>query len=299
MDLTYSAYNHEIVLPSKKHPIMIYFHADGLGYVTHHWHRSLELCDYINTPCRLWNNGKIIDLPPDSLIIVNSGDIHSLMPENRKDPQGVSLIFPDEFMSQYGIDIDHIRFTYTSDPIVDQRLRQAFHRLSDLWYTKDTDPYYYLLCNAEIFNILHMVMTYYQDPSNTSYSHKHMERCRELLSYMSQHYQENITLQSMARHLNLSVGYLCRFFKKYLGTTFKAHLTNLRLQQALTAISSTDRTLLNIALDCGFPDYRTFVNAFRKKYQVSPRQYKKDPVRFRPDFTYDYIPDQTSNSHFR
>lgn len=286
------AYSHEIVLPSKKHPIMLYFHANGLGYVAHHWHRSLELCDYINTPCRLWHNEKVIDLPPDSLIIINSGDIHSLMPENRRDPKGVSLIFPYEFMSQYGIDIDCIRFTHTSDPAIDQQLRLAFHRLSDLWRTKSADPYYYLLCNAEIFNILHLLMNHYQDPNNTPDSRRHMDRCRELLSYMNQHYQEDISLQSVAEHLNLSVGYLCRFFKKYLGTTFKGHLTNLRLQQAQAAISSTDQTLLDIALDCGFPDYRTFVNAFRKKYQITPRQYKKSPTRFVPDFTQDYAPGQ-------
>lgn len=292
MDRDQSVYNHEIVMPSKKHPIMLYFHADGLGYVAHHWHRSLELCNYINTPCRLWYDGETLDLPPDTLIIINSGDIHSLMPQNRRDPRGVSLIFPYEFMSQYGIDIDRIRFTYTSDPIIDRCLRQSFHRLSDLWETKEKDPYYYLLCNAEIFNILHLIMNYYQDPNNTPRSSRYIERSRELLTYMNQHYQENITLQSAAGYLNLSVGYLCRFFKKYLGTTFKDHLTNLRLQQALAAISSSDKTLLNIALDCGFPDYRTFVNAFRRKYQITPRQYKKCPTRFVPDFTQDYASGQ-------
>lgn len=285
MDNSRSVYSHEIVLPSQKHPIMLYFHATGLNYVSPHWHRSLELCDYISTPCRLWCDGRTQDLPPDTLIIINSGDIHSLMPLERRDPRGVSLIFPYEFMSQYGIDIDRIRFAYTSNPAVDRQLRQAFHRLSDLWETREADPYYHLLCNAEVFNILHLLMTHYQDPHNTPPSSRYVERSRELLTYMNQHYQENITLQSAAEYLNLSVGYLCRFLRKYLGTTFKEHLTNLRLQQALAAINTTDQTLLDIALDCGFPDYRTFVNAFRKKYQMTPRQYKKCPTRFLPDFS--------------
>ncbi len=100
MDDSRGVYNHEIVLPTKKHPIMLYFHADGLGYVAHHWHRSLEICDYINTPCRLWYGGRVMDLMPDTPIIINSGDIHSLTPQNHGDPRGVSLIFPYEFMSQ-------------------------------------------------------------------------------------------------------------------------------------------------------------------------------------------------------
>ena len=288
MDDSRGVYNHEIVLPTKKHPIMLYFHADGLGYVAHHWHRSLEICDYINTPCRLWYGGRVMDLMPDTPIIINSGDIHSLTPQNHSDPRGVSLIFPYEFMSQYGIDIDRIRFAYTSNPAVDQRLRQSLHRLADLGERRGTDPYCHLLCNAEIFNVLHLLMTYYQDSHNTPLSNRHVERSRELLAYMNRHYQENITLQSAAEHLNLSVGYLCRFFRKYLGTTFKDHLTDLRLQRAQAAISATDQTLLDIALDCGFPDYRTFVSTFRRKFQMTPRQYKQCPVRFVPDITQDY-----------
>ena len=88
MDDSRGVYNHEIVLPTKKYPIMLYFHADGLGYVAHHWHRSLEICDYINTPCRLWYGGRVMDLMPDTPIIINSGDIHSLTPQNRSDPRG-------------------------------------------------------------------------------------------------------------------------------------------------------------------------------------------------------------------
>ena len=133
-----------------------------------------------------------MDLMPDTPIIINSGDIHSLTPQNHSDPRGVSLIFPYEFMSQYGIDIDRIRFAYTSNPAVDQRLRQSLHRLADLGERRGTDPYCHLLCNAEIFNVLHLLMTYYQDSHNTPLSNRHVERSRELLAYMNRHYQENI-----------------------------------------------------------------------------------------------------------
>lgn len=289
MDKDTIFYNHEVIFPSKNFPIMVYFHATGLDYVPNHWHRSLEIVDYINTTCRLWYNGVSLDLPPDSLVIINSGDVHAYLPENCKNPQGVSLIFPYDFMMQYGIDIDHIRFTHTAGDTIDARLRQSLHKFSDLWYRQDTDPYYHLLCAAEIFNILHLMMTYYQSKDNVSpFFLKHLERCHDLISYIDQHHQENISLESVATYFHLSVGYLCRFFKKNLGITFKQHLLDVRIRHAVSLIGSTDHTLLDISMECGFPDYRSFIDAFRKTYHVTPQQFRANPQNKLPAFIRNY-----------
>ncbi len=268
------SFYHEIVAPSKRHPIMVYHHATGLDYCAKHWHRSLEVCCYINTSLTLWENGVQHDLEPDALIIINSGDVHGMMPKPNEHPRGVSLIFPHSFMLQYEINIDHTRFTHTAGEEHDRELRQALHTLSDLWLTQKQDPYYYLLSNSEIFRVLYLLMSYYQiqDSEETPLLY-HMERCRQILSYIDVHYADPITLNSVANDMNLSVGYLSRYFQKYLGTTFKQHLTSVRLQHAVSELGKTDKTMLSLSLDCGFPDYRSFISAFRKWYKITPYQY--------------------------
>lgn len=287
---------HEIVFPNTRFPIMVYFHDIKYGYVTHHWHRSFEIADYISSPCRFWKNGVAYDVPKDTLMMVNSGDIHAYLPQNYRNPRGVSLIFPYQFMMEYGIDLDKVSFTYIDNPEINHQLLSSFHKIADLRLQRESDPYYYLLCSAEIFKILHLLVTYYQiSKPDSMYSLKYLERCQKLISFIELHYQESLSLELVAEYMNLSTGYLCRFFKKNLGTTFKQHLTGLRLQHATSKMEKAESSLLDISMDCGFPDYRSFVNSFRQIYGITPQEYRNNFIFYREKYRTTFMRDENTD----
>ena len=60
---------------------------------------------------------------------------------------------------------------------------------------------------------------------------------------------------------------------------------DIRLQTSMTQIRHTDKTLLSIAMDCGFPDYRSFVRSFQRLYGVKPQEYRDNPGLFIPRFS--------------
>jgi AraC-type DNA-binding domain-containing proteins len=271
-----SNYYYENVSHSERYPILVYYHArNGVDYCAKHWHRSLELCCYINTPITVWLNGVSKKYAADDLVIINYGDVHEMLPEPNEKPRGVSLIFPYEFLMDYSIKLEDVRFIESAGEFWDGELRSSLHKIVDLSFLEEEDPYYYLLVNSEIFRLLHILVTHYcVKDVNILESLHHLNRCKQILAYIDDNFNRNLSLDTLADELGLSAGYLARYFVKYLGTTFKQHLTSVRLQNSLTEVIRNDKTMLDIAMENGFPDYRSFIKAFRKWYKVTPYQYR-------------------------
>ena len=93
--------------------------------------------------------------------------------------------------------------------------------------------------------------------------------------YISHHYRENITLNKMARLSCMSDSYFSRRFKTVTGFGFKEYLNAVRIRHACDLLLSTDKSITQIASDCGYMDSNYFGDAFHKIKHVSPSQYRK------------------------
>jgi two-component system, response regulator YesN len=92
--------------------------------------------------------------------------------------------------------------------------------------------------------------------------------------------EENIgnpefSLSQLADKMGLSFGYLSSLFKKLFGLSFKEYVFNQRMERAKILLLSTDMKNYEIAAATGFEDPNYFSTAFRKKYNISPNQYKE------------------------
>jgi AraC-like DNA-binding protein len=56
---------------------------------------------------------------------------------------------------------------------------------------------------------------------------------------------------------------------------FHDFVTRLRLRSAVADLNHTDKSMVEIALDNGFPNAKSFYKSFRDMYQKTPFQYKK------------------------
>lgn len=99
-----------------------------------------------------------------------------------------------------------------------------------------------------------------------------IERC---LSYIHEHYSEEITTEDMARMLYLTPNYFSTLFRKKTGRRFIEYLTDLRLERAEYSLRETDDFIYEIARRCGYYDERYFSRIFRSKYGSSPTRYRR------------------------
>ncbi|MEK4251304.1 helix-turn-helix transcriptional regulator [Paenibacillus sp. FSL W7-1287] len=92
---------------------------------------------------------------------------------------------------------------------------------------------------------------------------------------MEDHYLEPITLEHIAHHSDISIRHLNRIFRKYYQTTPNFYLLHLRLEHACMLLKNTHLAITEVSYNSGFNDSNYFTRAFRKKYGMTPKIYRK------------------------
>ncbi|WP_152393467.1 response regulator [Paenibacillus guangzhouensis] len=97
----------------------------------------------------------------------------------------------------------------------------------------------------------------------------------EAKAYMKAHFAESdMSIQRICQHLHISAGYFSNIFKKEAKTTFVNHLLDLRMEAAKEMLRTTDMKAFEIAEQVGYSDANYFSFCFRKKFGLSPKDYR-------------------------
>jgi two-component system response regulator YesN len=92
--------------------------------------------------------------------------------------------------------------------------------------------------------------------------------------YIEQHFNENITLESMASMLYMNPYYFSSFFKKHTHVNFKHYVTDVRMKHAVKLLLHTDLLVYEIAERVGYNNPRQFSDMFKKQFGKLPQEYK-------------------------
>jgi len=82
-------------------------------------------------------------------------------------------------------------------------------------------------------------------------------------------------LSDLAAETGQSPFHAHRTFRAALGETPKNFTLRLRVDRAAAALISSEASILDIALDCGFESHEVFCRAFRRRYRMSPSTFRK------------------------
>lgn len=139
----------------------------------------------------------------------------------------------------------------------------------DLWETALDDALPLKLCNSTIpplcIMIEQMLLIYAKERGN---------EYNLILQFLNE-YHTNITLDDLAKHFNRSKSHISHLFKSENGMTIRAYCNNLKLEDSKNLLLNTDIPVTKIAFDVGFNDTSYFIHLFRKKFGVSPLQYRR------------------------
>jgi len=93
--------------------------------------------------------------------------------------------------------------------------------------------------------------------------------------FICRYYTEPLTSADVARAVGFSPNYLSRKFRAATGIGLHEYIVFVRLQHAAQELISTGDSITTIALRCGFSDSNYFKDSFKRKYGVTPRNYRK------------------------
>lgn len=119
------------------------------------------------------------------------------------------------------------------------------------------------------------------------------QKLKSILTYTDKHYAEKISLKALAKLTDMNHSYVSTFFKLRTGITYYEYLTRIRLRHAVRRLNHSEASVLEIALDSGFPDAKALNTTFRRYFNTTPHHYRQ--TLDRPD---NYIDPSPLYLHF-
>ena len=104
----------------------------------------------------------------------------------------------------------------------------------------------------------------------------HAHTVERAIAYMDAHDCQNLTLTDIAEHVHLSRIYFHNLFVAATGRTPRRYLLERRIAHARQLLMTTDKTLGQIAIECGFSSQSYFNQVFQKELGCSPKEYKRE-----------------------
>lgn len=93
-------------------------------------------------------------------------------------------------------------------------------------------------------------------------------------TFLIEHYVEELSLEQIASCFGISYHYMAHRFKIETGTTIGAFLRECKLTAAKGMLLSSDRSVSEIALTCGYSDANYFSRIFRESEGITPTEYR-------------------------
>lgn len=260
--------------------------ARGIHYystnqlVTNHWHNSLELIVVTEGTMEVGIGDDTYHLHEHEMIVIDSGAIHYTQVLG---PTSVFAIqIPYQILSAHIPNYQYICFRSHENSVLFHNNNEASKikkLILDFYNTSETKPAgYSLLCSMMMYEIIYLLSTYHLTEIDRTIKGKsdwHLNRIKQVISYINKNYTQPLSLNDGAELLSLNPEYFCRYFKKHTGYTFLDYVNTTRLTRIAGDLQRTSVPVTELTEKHGFTNYKLFLKMFRKTYGCTPSEYRK------------------------
>lgn len=239
------------------------FH-EGIYNYPPHIHQFTEIAVVLDGEIDIVINGRDENAKAGDIALIEPFAIHSFQtPKNCK-------LWITVFSSSYVLD-------FAPESMM-QRGRSVFTPTNSLFaYVKEhlieTKPHQYGI-KAALYAIFEEYIRLI--PAKTQTENKNV--LSSVFLHMNEHFKENITLRSLAVALGYSQSYISHALSTIANMNFNTLLSSLRIEYAKNLLLTSDWQIIDIALECGFSNERSFHRSFRKLVGTTPLAYKKSSL---------------------
>ena len=268
-------FKHELVKTNDNLPfrIFVFEGREGNYKVEKHWHPSVEIFLVLKGNIDFYINSQHYPLEKGQFILVNSNEIHSI---DCPDPNYTLVLqLPRKIFEDYGEE-DDIFFKSTRY----EKDAYLIELIEHMYFAYEQKKYAYVFDVRGDFNkLVYVLLSKYkvkQIDKERKQEYKRLEKLSKITDYIRDHYMEDISLKSLSEQFGFSLTYLSRMFQKYAKISYKDYLMNLRAEEAYRRLLNTKEQIGKIAMDCGFPDSRSMAKTFQKRYNILPKEIRKN-----------------------
>ncbi|MGG4218460.1 AraC family transcriptional regulator [Paenibacillus jamilae] len=282
MECTY-----ELVQADHHFPLKIIIHSSNeAAYIPRHWHDSIEISYVLSGKIdNIYIDGMNYSSKKGDIVLINSNTIHSFSVAKGKGREAITVLIPSGFIRGNMKDSNSVSFDCISIFESNEQRLQHFKELRALldtlfaaYLNQHKDPLVHIHLTSLSYKLVYLLLMHFKIDNelipgfNTN---KYLERLTLITDYIQENYDQSLSLDSIAQVFGLSPEYLSRFFVKHVGMTLFQYINAIRLEKSFRVLMNTDQSIIQIALEHGFPNEKSFARVFKKVYQVTPHQYRK------------------------
>lgn len=146
-------------------------------------------------------------------------------------------------------------------------------KLEELARTWDTpQPYSALHISNRISDVLTYLLTL---SKSGQFTEVQLDTFAQITKYIEGHFQEDISLEQLAKEASMSKFHFSRLFKLHTGLSPVQYVIRLRISRAKSMLETSAMTVRQIAFHTGFNDVNNFVNHFKKLQGMTPSDYRR------------------------
>ena len=114
-----------------------------------------------------------------------------------------------------------------------------------------------------------------EGPGEEELADRRMGQIRENIErYIREHYNTEISMQSVAKAMNYSDAYFCKLFKQCFKVNFSAWLNEYRIDRAREMLQNTRLSVREVSTACGYSDANYFARVFKRVTGKTPSEYR-------------------------
>jgi len=102
------------------------------------------------------------------------------------------------------------------------------------------------------------------------------KKVRKAMDYVAEHFTEDLRLEDVAAHVELSTFRIAHMVKDFTGRTILQQVKRLRTEKARRLLEDTTLTCAEIAYEVGFSDQSFFTRQFREMTGTTPARYRRE-----------------------
>lgn len=241
-----------------------------------HFHQDVEIVYVLEGTLSQQIEEEWFEMHAGDFVVINSNFSHASKAE--KDFLAARFTINYHQLVEL-LETSHITFWCTTQQektAQHEMMRRLLDTILNQYFDKGRETKIYV--NSLAYQLIHLLVVHFL-VSTERYSRKRSKEKRpriyEIQNYVEANYQSQISLTDLADKLFLTSGYLSKYIKHQFGVGFVEYLNSIRLHHAVEDLLYTNKTIVKVTMDNGFPNSAAFNKLFRDKYHMTPSAYRK------------------------
>lgn len=244
-----------------------------------HWHNSVEIIYVLRGMVNISIDTDNYSIFENEIEIINVNESHRIYSSE----DNFVLIFhiDSSFLEKYYKDIDNI-FFYTNTSKEGSQETEEYLVLKTLLaeilceMVQKQEDYDEEIESILIKLLFHIINNFhYLISGENDLSEEQFDRYHRISKYIFNNYNNNITLQDIAKKEFLSPDYLSHDFKNATGYSFTDLLNLTRVEEAMKLLLDSNMSLTEISEEVGFSHTRYLNKHFKNYYHLTPLQFRR------------------------